>query len=109
MKQQFAPIRSLPRLTRHLTLSVHDGWKGEVVDLSAVGMRIRTVLELPKDSEVEAALLLGENISIPIRARVVWVKAADHLAQVPAEIGLELIEISDAYSHLVAELFADAS
>ncbi|HLT29963.1 MAG TPA: PilZ domain-containing protein [Myxococcaceae bacterium] len=109
MTQIFAPVRSLPRLTRRLTISVHDGWKGEVVDLSAVGLRIRTVLDLPKDSQIEAALQLEGGRTIPIRARVVWVNPAQHLEKVPAELGLELSEVSEDYTRLVAELFAEAA
>lgn len=102
------PVRSrrLPRLKRRLTVSVHDGWKGEVVDLSAVGLRIRTVLEIPVGQEVEGALLLDEGMAIPFKARVAWCSPPEHLAQVPAEVGLELTEVSEVYSGLVAELFA---
>ena len=35
-----------------------------------------------------------------------WCSPPEHLAQVPAEVGLELTEVSEVYSGLVAELFA---
>jgi hypothetical protein len=102
------PVRQVPRLQQNLTLELPDGWKGDVVDLSAIGMRVQSVLLLPVDTELEGTLVLPDGERLVLKAIVVWATAPDHVAYVPAEMGLELRDIPERYLQAVAHLFADA-
>ncbi len=98
--------RKVPRLRRHLEFLLPDGWKGEVVDLSLTGMRIQSVVELHRLTSVEGELVLPSGRKLAVRGRVIWSTPPDHLAFIPAELGLELSEVSEEYAAAVAELFA---
>lgn len=100
-------IRKLPRLQKSLVLLLPDGWKGDVVDLSAVGMRVQSLLVLPEGAELEGVLLLPGGEQLPVKGEVVWTLAPDHVNRVPAEMGLELLDVSEAYLKALAGLFAD--
>lgn len=103
------PVRNVPRIKASLTFHLPDGWRGEVLDLSATGLRIRSVAVVPTGLEFEGTLVLqdGNIITLPVRA--VWCRAPDLAAVVPGEVGFELIAPPPAYYAAVARLFADAS
>lgn len=84
-----------------------DGWRGEVIDLSAVGMRVRSLVLLAPMTVVDGALLLEDGCRIPLQAEVVWSRPPDHTTYVPAEMGLELLAPSEMYLRALAELFAE--
>lgn len=102
----FETDRKVPRLKRHLEVLLPDGWKGDVVDLSLTGMRIQSVVELHRLTVLEGELVLPNDRKIPIRGQVIWSTPPDHRAFIPAELGLELLEVPEEYVAAVAELFA---
>lgn len=102
----FETDRKVPRLKRHLEVLLPDGWKGDVVDLSLTGMRIQSVIELHRLTVLEGELVLPNDRKIRIRGRVIWSTPPDHRAFIPAELGLELLEVPEEYVSAVAELFA---
>ncbi|MFN7133371.1 MAG: PilZ domain-containing protein, partial [Myxococcales bacterium] len=61
--------RKLPRLTRPLELTLEDGWRAEVEDLSATGLRIRTLAVLPRGAELELAIPIDGAGLEAVRAR----------------------------------------
>lgn len=99
--------RTLPRVHRQLDFELPDGWRGEVIDLSATGLRIRCLAEIALGTVIDGTLRLRAGDAIRLRGAVVWSQPADHRAYEPAEIGIELQEVPDAYLELVAQLFAD--
>jgi hypothetical protein len=84
-----------------------DGWKGEVVDLSAAGMRIQSVAVLEPRTEVEGKLVLDDGTIIPLKGVVVWSTPPDHRAFVLAEVGLELQAVPEQYLAALTRLFAE--
>jgi hypothetical protein len=90
-----------------MTLLLPDGWKGQVVDLSATGLRVRSVAVIPRDTELEGTLLLPGGESVPIVGTVVWSRPPDHLRSVPAEFGLQLSDVPETYFSALAQFFAD--
>jgi hypothetical protein len=100
------PARTLPRLRHSLKVVVHDGWRGEVLDLSALGLRVRCVLEMPVGALFEGELLLEDGRTLPLRGEVVWSVAPDHVAGLPGELGVRLNEVPEAYTRLLSSLFA---
>ncbi len=85
-----------------------DGWRGEVVDVSATGMRVRSVVVLAPNSELEGALVLEDGRQIPVAAVVVWTAPAELAGAGLSEFGLELVRPSEQYLAAIAQLFADA-
>jgi hypothetical protein len=98
--------RSFPRLKRELEFQLPDGWKGEVVDLSLVGLRIQSVAVLPAHTTVEGHLVLDGSRRIPLKGYVVWSTPPDPAAFVLCEAGIELSDVSDDYRQALAEIFA---
>jgi hypothetical protein len=98
--------RALPRLPGSLRVHLQDGWSGDVVNLSATGLRIRALLELPVGTPFEGELEAEDGRLIPLKGRVVWSRPADFAYAQPAEAGLLLEDVPQAYGELVAELFA---
>ena len=45
--------RTFPRLQKELKLELPDGWSGEVIDLSLVGIRLRSVAVLKAHAVIE--------------------------------------------------------
>ncbi|MHB8872929.1 MAG: PilZ domain-containing protein [Myxococcaceae bacterium] len=84
-----------------------DGWKGEVVDLSATGLRIQCLALLTPQSVIEGTLVIDEKTSIRLKGVVVWTSPPDHRGFVPAEFGLELTEVPEVYLRALARLFAE--
>ena len=77
------------------------------MDLSAVGMRLKSIAVLEKGTVVEGKLLVPDEEPIPLKGEVIWLSPPDHGNFVPAEMGLELVEVPDAYLKVLARLFAD--
>ena len=97
----------MPRLVTGLTFVLPDGWRGDVVDLSAAGIRVRSLVTLPPLTIVEGTLVLPDGTPVPLRAEVVWSTPPDHALAVPAEMGLELIDAPPEYLAGLAALFAE--
>ncbi len=102
------PTRVVPRLKTSLTFHLPDGWRGEVVDLSATGLRIRCVAVLEKNLEFEGTLVLQDGKQIPLPVRVVWIRLPDHAGYLPGEVGFELLQVPNEYHSELARLFAEA-
>ena len=79
------------------------------MDLSAVGMRIQSIAVLDPRTVVEGTLIVSPTQSIRLRAVVIWATPPDHRGFVPAELGLELLEVPENYLQTLAELFAESS
>jgi hypothetical protein len=107
MSSGIDPERKLPRIRKQLTFLLPDGWKGEVVDLSAVGMRIQSLVLLPPQTVVEGELVLPDGERLALKGEVVWSNPPDHRNYLPAELGLELVDVPDAYLSALARLFAE--
>ena len=99
------PKRQVPRLIATLPIRLPDGWRGEVLNLSATGMRVRTMALLPMDSVIEA-VLEPEGRAIPVAGTIVWAEPPNFKLGVLGEIGLQLSEPPQAYLELIADLFA---
>lgn len=84
-----------------------DGWRGELVDASITGLRVRSLLVLGVGDPIEVTLVLGENERVDLRGRVAWVKPADFGAASAGDFGVALADAPPAYLALVRELFAD--
>ncbi len=104
---EIEPERKFPRLKRSLTFLLPDGWRGEVIDLSAVGLRIRSIAILTPRANLEGKLLLDDGTAIPLKVSVVWTTPPDHARNVLSEIGLKLLDGPDAYRAALADLFAE--
>ncbi len=99
--------RALPRLKRPLVFILPDGWRGDVVDLSATGLRLQTVAVLQPNLLIEGKLIIDESRQIPLKGTVIWTSPPDHRGFVPAELGLQLIDPPAEYLQALAQLFAD--
>lgn len=98
--------RALPRLKRNLPFHLPDGWRGEVVDLSATGLRLQSIAVLEKDTLIEGELELGEGERLTLKCEVVWANPPDHAGFVPAEMGLAILNPPPEYIDALARLFA---
>ena len=77
------------------------------MDLSATGLRIQCLALLTPQAVIEGTLVIDEQTSIKLKGVVVWTSPPDHQGFVPAEFGLELLDVSEAYLNALAGLFAD--
>jgi hypothetical protein len=100
-------VRRVPRLQTSLQFLLPDGWKGEVVDLSANGLRLQCLLMLDKDSEVSGTLVFPDGKRLEIQGTVVWTADPVFEHHVPAELGIELSSVSQEYLDALASLFAE--
>lgn len=85
-----------------------DGWTGEVIDLSATGLRIRSLVRLQRHTEIEATLQLHDGSKIALHGKVIWVAADSKITAGPTEFGLELEDVPREYFTALATLFADS-
>ena len=99
--------RRVPRLKKSLPFELPDGWAGEVVDLSAVGLKVQSVALLAEGAVVTGTLVLPGGSRLVLSGRVIWCKAPDHARHALAEIGIELVDPPELYLRSLAELFAD--
>ena len=88
-------------------MKLPDGWKGEVVDLSAVGLRVQSVALLNRGTVLTGTLVLPGGSRLVLNGRVIWSRPPDHANHAPAEIGIELVEPPELYLRSLAELFAE--
>ena len=77
-----------------------------MVNISATGMCIRSMLSLSPQSLVEGTLSFGNGRVVSLKAIVKWSTPRDYERAKPAEMGLELLEIPEEYLAGLAELFA---
>jgi len=83
-----------------------DGWKADVLDISATGMRVRTLAVLPTGLELETRLRLEDGSMMPLRAVVVWAASPEEAGPGQHEFGLELVNPSQDFLEVLAHLFA---
>ena len=87
--------RRAPREQRHLRFACQDDQHGQVLDLSAVGLRVRTPKAWANGTRVGPLTLTFEDgRRAEVTAVVVWVKRRDAAA---AEMGLDLLEANRDY------------
>ena len=98
--------RQFPRTDAPLTFLLPDGWKAEVADISATGMKIRGLALLPKGQTLDGHLVLSDGRKVPTRVIVVWATPPDPSALALAEAGLEIVPPATEYLAAVAEIFA---
>jgi hypothetical protein len=103
---QIAPKRQVPRVPTTLTIRLPDGWRGEVLDLSANGLRVRTMAVLQAESTIDAAIE-REGKLIPVKATVIWAEPPNFDLGQLGEMGLQLNDVSEDYLQLVTDLFAE--
>ena len=99
--------RTFPRHKRALAFLLPDGWRGEVVDLSLVGLKIRSVAVLPSSEHIDGELVLEDGRKIALKCQVVWSTPPDPGGLMFAEAGLELIDVPDEYRRALADIFAE--
>ena len=107
MKASYSKKRQVPRLPITLTVRLPDGWKGEVINLSANGLRIRTMALLEPEIVLDAVIEHAGR-EFAVRASVIWSDPPNYELGVLGEFGLQLIEPTEQYLKLAAELFADS-
>lgn len=90
-----------------MELRLEDGWRAEADDVSATGMRISTLAVLQPGLEIVLELPLEEELTIPLRARVVWAEPPEPARQKLGTAGLALLEPPSEYLNWVATLFAE--
>lgn len=78
-----------------------------MVDLSATGLRIQCLALLTPQSVIEGTLVVDEHTQVKLKGVVVWTSPPDHRGFVPAEFGLELLEVPQSYLDALAGLFAE--
>lgn len=78
-----------------------------MVDLSATGMRVRSLVVFDIEASVETTLVLPDNRRIPLRGQVVWRNLPAFELGTPGEFGMELTEPPAEYLSALAGLFAD--
>ena len=90
-----------------MPIALPDGWRGEVVDLSATGLRIRTLAIIPRHTELEGSLELPDGRKVAVKGTVMWFTPPDHARGIAAEMGVQLKDASAEYLALVAAFFAE--
>jgi hypothetical protein len=70
-------------------------------------MRIQCLVLLERGAPVEGSLEMPDGSTVPVKGVVVWTQPPDHPGFVPAEMGIELSNITEEYLRAVASLFAD--
>jgi hypothetical protein len=101
-------MRRVPRLEpgQRLDILMRGVGPGEVMDLSIIGMRIRCSRAAPEGAGFTGELLFEDRPTIRVQGRVAWRSASAQAGWKPAEVGVELSQVPEAYAHMVAELFA---
>jgi hypothetical protein len=79
-----------------------------VLDLSATGLRIRTLAVLGQEDVLEGTLE-AKGRSAPVKAVVVWFEPGDYTIGLLPEAGLQVVDPSAEYLDLVASVFADGA
>ena len=96
------PQRKAPRWARKLRFEADDAFKGDVVDLSAVGMRVRVKKEAvsPGPQLLPGTLTFENGLHVRIKVRVVRVDGP--------EVGLEIAEADRAFYDALPKLRKDS-
>jgi hypothetical protein len=68
---------------------------------------VRTVAVIARNTHLEGTVILPGGEQLPIRGRVVWSTPPDHLRRVPAEFGVELVDVPEKYYTTLVRFFAD--
>jgi len=89
-----------------LAIRLPDGWRGEVLDLSANGLRVRTMAVFEPELVIEA-FIERKGRSIAVKATVIWIEPPNFDLGQLGEMGLELSDVSPEYLQLVSDLFAE--
>jgi len=76
------------------------------VDLSAAGLRVRTMALIPVESVIDVKVE-HQGRQVPARMTVVWAEPPNFDLGELGELGLQLADVSEPYLQLAAELFAD--
>ncbi len=75
---------------------------GEVLDLSATGMRVRFLGKTEfKQDELIGMTLAWDTVSLPVRGKIVWVRAA---GRKDVQIGVHFEELNDSESAAIRKL-----
>ena len=77
-----------------------------MLDLSASGMKVRTMALIPLESVIDVVIEHSGRL-VPARMTVVWVEPPNFDVGELGEIGLQLSEVSEPFLQLAAELFAN--
>ena len=92
------PQRKAPRWARHLKFEADDAFKGEVLDLSAVGMRLIVTKAMPlvSDKLLSGTLTFEDGSHVRIKVRVRRAEAD--------EVGLEIAEADKTFFEALPKL-----
>jgi hypothetical protein len=100
------PQRKAPRWTRNLRFQADDSFKGEVIDLSAVGMKVvcgRVKRLEVSDRLVPGTLTLENGAHVRIKVKVARIeKTADR-----TEVGLEIAEADKSFYDALPKIRKD--
>ena len=86
-----------------LSFWFQDGWRGQVTEMAALGMKIECFEKFEIGSPVEGMLLLGGNRSLRLVGHVVWCQERKPRG---FELGVELDEVPKEYLQILAERFS---
>jgi hypothetical protein len=100
------PERKFPRLFKRLTFQLADGLRADVIDMSAIGLRIRCFAPPRPQSILDGVLVMEDGRTIALRGEVIWVDPPEPHGWVPADVGLLLTEVPDDYRRAIVDLFA---
>jgi hypothetical protein len=98
------PQRRSPRWNRKLTFQADDGFKGEVLDLSAVGMKVSCKKKAPDVGEKLSGTLTFEN-GAHVRIKVTVVRSKRVGGE--SEVGLEISEADKSFYDALPKLRKD--
>jgi hypothetical protein len=98
--------RGVPRMPVRLEVLLPDGWKGEVLDASVTGMRVRSLLVVKVGETLDVTLQLEDGATLPMKGDVAWADVPDFAVNGSAEFGLAFSEVPQHYLTLLSTLFA---
>lgn len=96
------PQRKAPRWTRRLVFTADDGFSGDVLDLSAVGMRMRVKggTESVSPRQLPGTLRFEDGSSVRIKVRIARAEVIGEFE----ELGLEITEADKSFFDALPEL-----
>jgi hypothetical protein len=83
-----------------------DGLRADVIDMSAIGLRIRCFAPPRPQSILDGVLVMEDGRTIALRCEVVWVDPPEPQGWVPVDVGLLLTEVPEDYRRAIIDLFA---
>lgn len=102
------PERKFPRLFKSMRFQLPDGLRAEVIDMSAVGLRIRCSSPPSAQSVLDGILVMEDGRTIALRCEVIWVDPPEGPGGVVVDVGLLITDVPDDYRRAVVDLFAKA-